>query len=482
MASELKKRAIQGIAWGSLGQIANQAGRFVTGIVLARLLSPEDFGLIGMLLIFTSLAEKVINGGFSQALIQKKEIDQSDKTSVFFVNLAAGIGCAVVLYLCAPLISDFYGREELVDLTRLIALTLPLRALSAVHSALMTRAFAFKLQLKLSLLAALCSGTVAIYLAFAGYGVFSLAIQIIAYDISLAVGSWIGNKWRPSLSFQLSSVRVLYQFGSKIFAASLLNAFFGEIHALLIGKLYPAAQLGYYTRARQLTNFPINSLCAVISKVSLPVLARVQDDPRKMKSISSQALSSTAFVSFNAMAAMAFMAEPLIKVLLTEKWLPAVLLLQLMCLGGALYPLHMIHLSIVSAIGRSDLFLKLELVKRVLLSVAILATVKFGVASLVLGSSIVSLIAYFLHNQTTSKLIDYSVRTQIWDIFPALGSALALALSLLTIQNTTNLPPLPLLAAQSLVALAIFSLCAVLFKTSLSTELQGWWSRRHQRT
>jgi teichuronic acid exporter len=417
----INHKAINAVVWSGVERLSAQLIRFVIGIILARLLLPAEFGLIGMLAIFMGVAQVFVNCGFGEGLIQKQNTTLRDECSVFYLNIAFGVFAAGALYAVAPWIAAFYHQPILTSLTRLMALDVVINSFGIVQIMLLTKEIDFKTQLKVSVISTIISGIIAVGLALQGFGVLSLAAQVLIGDALRVVLLWAFHGWRPAAVFSLASLRELLPFGSKMFASALLNSIFTEIYTLVIGRVYSPAALGLFTRAKQMQQLPVDNLCGIVGRVSFPVFAAVHHDKALLKRGVSKAARGLVMLNFPIMIGLAVVARPLVLVLLTQKWEACVPYIQLLCVGGALYPISLIHLNALAAQGRSDLFLRLEIIKKVVLAVSVALTFRYGVKGLLLGDIVVSLIACGLNSFYSVRLIGYSWKEQILDLLPYLG-------------------------------------------------------------
>lgn len=403
--------------WSLIERFGHQIIQFGIGLVLARLLLPEDYGLIGMILVFISLAQVFVEGGFPSALIRKTNPSVSDYSTVFWFNLLSAFFCYAILFFGAPLIASFFKEPKLVMLTRVVGVNIIISSIGIIQRTILSKDLNFKSQAKINLGSIIISGGIGVACAFKGYGVWSLVIQNICKNIFTSVILWISSKWRPKFIFSEGSFSELFGFGSKLLASSLINAISENLFSLIIGKMYNAKSLGFYTRANQFQKLPVSSIYGAISVVSYPVLSELQNDQAKLKEGYRSMIRMIAFVLFPIMAILSAISESMIHVILTNKWLPSVPILQILCIIGAFYPLHAINLDIIKVKGRSDLFLKLEVVKQCLNILMIVICYRWGVMGLVWGSVILNFICYYLNAAFSKTLINYSFLDQLKDIF-----------------------------------------------------------------
>ena len=425
--TNLKQETAKGFLWSAVERFSVLGLQFLMGLVLARLLLPSDYGLVGMLAIFLAISQTFVDSGFSSALIQKKNRTDTDYSTAFFFNIGIGLFFYLILFFTAPLIAKFYNIPELNSLTKVIGLNVFITSLAVVQRAKLTIKLDFKTQAKASLTSVFIGGCVGIAMAYKGYGVWALVVQSLLRNGLNTLFLWLLSKWMPKAVFSKSSFKELFSFGSKLLGAGLLNTIFQNIYLLVIGKLFSASELGFYTRAQQFQKMPSQNITSIIQRVTFPVLSSIQDDDEKLIKAYSNFIRLSAFVVFPLMIGLAVVAEPLIRLILTEKWMPTVPLLQLLCIAGMLYPVHAINLNILNVKGRSDLFLKLEIIKKLLITFAILITFSFGVKAMVIGQILTSFISFFINTHYSSKMINYGAWKQIKDMMPIIFITLLMA-------------------------------------------------------
>lgn len=417
--SDLRTKAIKGIGWSLIERIAQQAVAVVISIILARLLMPSEFGLVAMLTIFITIAKTFLDSGFGFALIQKKQTSLIDECSIFYFNLAVGGLLFLVLFLSAPWIAKFYNKPILVSLTRVLSINVLINAFGVIQTALLTKNLDFKTQFKIAVASSFISGTIGIYLAYSGYGVWSLVAQSILSNLVRTVLLWIFNSWKPEMVFSLNSLREMFGFGSKILFSALLETIYNNVYYVIIGKMFNSEELGYYARAKSMEQIPTVNITHSISRVAFPVYSKIQSDKIRLKQGVKRSLTSVSFIMFPTMIGLAVIAKPLILVLLTEKWLPSLPYFQLFCLLGILYPLHAVNLDVLKAQGRSEVYLKLEIIKKVLSVISIIITYRWGILAMIYGQLGASLVCYYANAYYTGKYLDYNIIEQLKDIvFP----------------------------------------------------------------
>lgn len=429
----LKQKTVNGIFWSFVDTIAGQGVTFIVGLILARLLSPYDFGLIGMLGIFMAISETFVYSGLGNALIRKKECTQNDYSTVFIFNLIVGILFYLILFFTAHPISIFFNEPELKPILQILGLVLIIDATSLIHKTILTKRIDFKLQAKVSIIASSVSGVIAIAMAYYGFGVWALVAQRLIRQTLYSLLFWILNKWRPLMLFCKQSFNELFGFGSKLLISALINNIYLNIYQVIIGKYFSTHQLGYYTRANEFNNLPSQNICTVISRVTYPVLAAQQDDIPRLRENYKKLIRMTTFVSFILMLGMAAIAEPLILTLIGSKWQQSIIYLQILCFSGMLYPLQALNLNMLQVQGRSDLFLKIEILKKIVVIPVILAGIIWGIKTLLVGMVISSFISYYLNSMWSGKGIGYPFIQQIKDLLPALVVALTMSTAVFSI-------------------------------------------------
>ena len=459
----LKEKTVNGLFWSLIDNFANLGVQFVVGIILARILSPEEFGLIGMLTIFIAVSQSFIDSGFSSALIRKKDCTQNDYSTVFFFNLAVSLACYILLFIFSGAISSFFKEPQLKYLIQVLGVGLVLNSFGIIQRTILTKNINFKTQTKVSLVSSIGSGVIAITMAYQGFGVWSLvALTLIRYALT-SLFLWIWTKWMPSFIFCKKSFAELFGFGSKLLASGLIDTIYRNSYYLIIGKFFSAAELGYYTRADQFQSMPSSNLNGIIGRVSYPMLSSIQDDIPRLKEAYIRVIRSTMLLTFILMLGMAAVAKPMILTLIGEKWSPAVVYLQLLCLVGMFYPLHAINLNMLNVQGRSDLFLRLEIIKKILALPTIALGIFFGIKIMIMGMMVNTIIAYYLNSYWSGKMIGYSFLQQVKDVFPSFLLALVVNGLVFSLNYLNITPPLLLLSLQIIAGgLATILICEFL--------------------
>ncbi len=429
MAESLKQKTVKGVGWSALDNAARYGMQFVTGIVLARLLSPDDYGLLGLVGIFTVICTALVNAGFTTALIRKKEATDDDYNTSFICNLAISLVLYAVMFVCAPLIADFFGRTELVALVRVASLELIIGALGMVQQTRLTKRIDFKTQTKITLIATAVSGLAGIGMALTGFGVWALVAQQLLSQAITTLLLYVYNRWMPRLRFSKESFNDLFGFGWKMMVSGLLDAIWKELYQVVVGKFYNPATLGQYTRGRHYARLFSSNLTMVVQRVTYPVLSSIQDDRERMVSAYRRIIRMSMFVTATALFFLGAVSEPLIYCMIGPKWHEASTYLPLICLSSTLYPLHAINLNMLQVQGRSDLFLGLEVIKKVITLVPLFVGAIVGIMPMLWSNLAVGIMAYFLNSYYSGRLLSYSSWMQLKDIAPSVGIACATALS-----------------------------------------------------
>ena len=416
MAESLKNKTVKGIVWSGIDNIVQFGVTFVVSIVLARLLSPDDYGLIGIIAIFTTICNTLINGGFTTALIRKKDVTDDDYSTSFIVNLVLSILFYIVIFICSPLIAGFFHREELVALTQVSSLGMIVGALAMVQQTRLTKRIDFKTQTKVTLIASVASGIIGIGLALLDFGVWALVAQGLSSQLLRTIFLWYFNRWMPHLRFSIQSFRDLFGFGWKIMLSGLLDSVWKELYQVVVGKFYSPATLGQYTRAKQFSTLFSSNLTSVIQRVTYPVLSDIQDDKERMVAAYRKIIKTTMFATFALMFFMGAISEPLLYCLIGEKWHEAATYLPWICFVGSFYPLHAINLNMLQVQGRSDLFLGLEIIKKIIGIAPLLIGAFVGIFPMLYAIVVTSIISYFLNSYFPGKLLGYTSIMQLKDV------------------------------------------------------------------
>lgn len=435
MSDSLKSKTVKGVVWSSIERFSTQGVQFLIMIIMARLLTPKDYGLIGMLAIFLAVAQSLIDSGFSQALIRKQDRTDVDNSTVFYFNIVVSSALYLILFIAAPFVADFYNQPELTSVMRVVCLGVILNSLAVVQRALLTVRIDFKTQAKASLSAAVISGCIGIVLAYCGFGVWSLVVQQL---LNLSVNTlllWIFSKWRPIAVFSWKSFHELFAFGSKLLASGLLDTLYRNIYPIVIGKLFSASSLGHYTRAQQFSEFPSSNVTGIIQRVTYPILCGIQDETERLEAVYRKFLKLSAFIIFPLMIGMSAVARPFIDIVLGTQWGFCGQLLQIICFAMMWYPIHAINLNLLQVKGRSDLFLRLEIIKKILGITVLCITAPFGLVVMCYGQIFNSIVALVINTYYTGKLINVGFIRQMKDLLPTILLSLIMFWAILLVNG-----------------------------------------------
>ena len=424
----LKEKTVRGVGWSAVDSVLGHGITFLVGLVLARLLSPSEYGLIGIVTIFITVFNASIDSGVAQAVIRKKDANNDDYNTMFITNMVLSVIMFLVLFLCAPAIASFFKRPELVVLTRVMGVVMIINALSITQNTVLTKRIDFKTKTKASLISAVLSGIVGIGMAFMGYGVWALVGQQITKQLTNTICMW-GVKWWPNLTFNHQSFKYMWGFGWKLLASSLIDTIWNQLYQVVVGKCYSPATLGQYSRSSEYASIFSTNINTIVGRVSYPVLAEIQDDKQRLVCAYRRIIKTTMFVTAISMISMGAIAEPMIYCLIGPQWHQAATFLPLICLSMSLYPLHAINLNMLKVQGRSDLFLSLEVIKKIIAIGPICLGIFVDIYWMVAGSVVTGIIAFFLNSYYSGRMIGYSSWMQIKDITPSYGLAFLIAMS-----------------------------------------------------
>lgn len=416
MSSSSKSKTVNGFKWGVIDNFANSGVTFLVGLVLARLLSAEEFGVLGIITIFINLSITIIDGGLATALIRKKNVNELEYNTVFYSNLCISIFLMLLLLVSSDFIASFFEQPILSSTLSVMSLVLLINAFSLLPKTILIRNLDFKSQAIFSLVSSLLSGIIGITMAYCGFGVWSLVGQQLSRQTFLMCGYWIAGKWRPRWMFSRTCFIDLFGFGSKLLVANLINSIFKDSFLTVIGKIYSPRDLGFYNRAEQFNTILSSNFGQIVRKVSLPSLSQIQDDEERLRVTYRKLMRYIAILSFAAVFTLAAVAEPLIIVLIGEKWLPSVKLLQIMSLYAAIYPLNMLNLNVLNLRRRSDYLLKLEIIKKILFIPVIAVGFFFKLEVMLWAAVIYYYIEFFINGWYSKRLIGYGIFDQIKDL------------------------------------------------------------------
>ena len=414
----LKRHALSGFVWSFLQQFSVQLITFSVQLILARILQPSEFGLIGMLTIFIGIGTALFEGGMTSSLIRVSAVDSRDYSTVFFFNLGISILIYLLFFFSAPCIALFYRQPILTNIARVYGLSFVFSAFGNVQNTILTKEMKFKKQTMITFPALLVGSIIGVILANNGFGVWSLVYSMLITNLLTSVFLWFSSDWKPQFIFDVDKFKLHFHFGYKMTLSSLLDAIFTNIYQIIIGRFYNPVLVGYYTRAHSLMMLPVGNVSAALNKVVFPLFAKVQHDIPSLRAAYKKIMLVVLFVITPIIVLMALLANQLVVFLFTEKWLLMVPIFQIICFSGVLYPLHLYNLMILQVKGRSDLFLKLEIVKKVVLVLIIVISIFYGFTSLLIGYVIASILALFINTYYAGSMIDYTMKQQLLDILP----------------------------------------------------------------
>ena len=445
MPETLRDKTVRGVGWSFADSILSIGVSFLVGLVLARLLTPDEYGLIGIALIFINVLNSIVDSGLSNALIRKKDATDVDFSTVFIANLVLSLLTFGILYIIAPSVSRFFGRPELIPLIRVMGSLVIINAISLIQSTVLTKRLDFKTKTKASLVSAIVSAVVGIGMAFSGFGVWALVGQSLSRQLVNTVCLWFLNRWRPGIVFSWQSFKSFWNFGWKLLASSLIDKTWNELYQVVIGKFYSPAFLGQYTRANQFSQLVSQNITNVVQRVSYPVLSEIQDDKNRMTAAYRKVIKTTMFFTVVVLFFLGSVSEPLIYCLIGPQWQDAARFLPIICISGSMYPLHAINLNMLQVQGRSDLFLRLEIIKKIIAVGPLCLGVFVSIYWMLVGSVMTGIVSFFLNSYYTGRDLGYSSWQQIRDISPSYGIATLVALSVyflkyLPVSNYVILP------------------------------------------
>lgn len=427
MANSLKQKTISGLIWNGIERFGSSLFLFLSNLVLARLLSPDDFGCIGMLLVFISVSDAIVDGGFGSALIQKKNPTQVDYSTIFFWNIVLSIFLYGVLYFSAPFIANFYGIEQLNNVLKVQGVILIINALVLIQQNILIKRIAFRQIAIINLTAIIVGTTVGIIFAYANYGVWSLVIKSLVTGVVRCLIYWIYSRWRPQWVFNWTSFKSLFRFGSFVFITVIVNNVYANIISLIIGKSFSAATLGYYTQARKLEEIPSQTLSSVVQNVTFPIFSQMQDNLSQLREAARKSLKSVAFINLPLMLLLFISAEPLFTLLFTDKWKPSVPYFQILCIFGYISSVIDLNGNVLKSLGKGKLFFYTRGFQKVLGICFVLVGLKWGMKGLLSGYVLSQYVALFIMTSVSGRLIEYGTLKQMKDLFPIIVISIAAA-------------------------------------------------------
>lgn len=472
---------IKNLIWRYAERCGAQIIQFVVQIILARLLTPQEYGLIGLMTVFISLALVFAQSGMGQALVQKKQSDETDFSTVFYFSIAFSLVIYAVLYFSAPLIADFYQEPILVDVVRVLSIMVIIGAVNSVQQAYVQKHMQFKRFFYSTLSGTIVSAVIGIAMAYHGFGIWALVAQQISNQLIGAIVLWFTVKWRPKWIFSFKRMGKLFSFGWKMLCSSLIDTLYSNIYSLVIGKRYSSADLGFYNKGKQFPMLIVQNINTTITSVLFPVLSEVQDEKERLKSMVRRSIVTSTFLIFPAMAGLAAVAKPLTILLLTEKWLPAVPFIQFCCFTYAFWPVHTANLQAIKALGRSDIFLWLEIIKKVIGVLVLIITLPHGLMVMMTARCGVTLLSSFINAYPNKKLLGYSYKEQLKDMAPSMVLSLLMMGAILPI-TLLNISPILQMILQVAAGVVVYAGMSKLFKLEcfeyILNTIKGFLSKR----
>lgn len=460
----LKRRAIAATTWSSIDVVVRQGLQFLVVMVLARLVSPEDFGVVAVLALFMGIAGVIVDGGLSTALIQNQSVDHTDESTVFWFNTSVGLFLAGCLAVSGGLISEFFDRPVLRPITVVAGCTIFLSSLGAVHTAILIKRLEFRTQLQAGFAATIVTGAVSISMAMNGFGVWALAAQMLGMAAMTTLFLWLLHRWRPLYTFSIQSARKLFRFGSFVLVANLIDTLYTRAYSLLIGRYIGIRELGYYARADHTKQLPVSLLTGILSRVTLPLFSETAGDPDKLRRGMQLAIRGLMLVNLPMMLGLAAIAEPLILTLFGEVWSAAIAPFQILCLAAALWPMNVININSLMAQGQADILLRIELPKKTIGIALLVAGMNFGIEGIAWSQVIFSVVAFVINGHYSGRKLRYGVSSQLRDVWPTLVLAVIMALLMMGAKPYLTVPVMAQLILLIIFGAAIFGAVAFLIK------------------
>ena len=469
----LQSKALSSLIWKLFERAGAKIIAFIVSIVLARLLSPDDYGAIALITIFTAVAQVFIQGGFTQALIQKKDTDDLDYSSVFYCSLSISIILYLLIYfIIAPCVAVFYKMPILTDVLRVLSLTIVIGTYNSMQNTLLAKKLLFKKLFWSSFGSIIFAGILGVVFAYAGFGVWALVAQQLSAVIMTSIIMTFTIKWRPKLLFSLARLKVLFGFGWKLLCSGLIEEIYQNVYSLIIGKKYSSANLAYWNRGKQFPMIIVDNINSSINAVMYPVMSGVQEERDKLKAIVRRSIKMSAYLLFPSMMGLAICAEPVVSILLTDKWLECVPYLQGWCFCYAWYPIHTVNLQVYKAMGRSDIFLKLEIVKKIVGITVLCITLPFGIWTMMCGMFGTTILNCIINSFPNSKLLKYGYLAQIKDLFPSILLTCGMGVCVWAI-SLIGLSTILTLILQVITGVGVYLIGSLIFKVEAFTYIMG---------
>lgn len=415
-AKSLKERTVSGVLWSAVDRFSSQGIQFIFGVLIARILLPEDYGVVVALNIFLAVAQAFIDSGFGQALIRKNDRTQEDFDTVFLFNVAVSLFFAAAFFLAAPVIASFFDSPLLIPVTKIVSLTLVVNALGAVQGTILVIELDFRKKAVISMVTITAVGALGLWMAYRGFGVWALVAQSVAGPTVRTVLQWLAVRWIPRFRFSVKSFRSMFSFGSRILATGLIDTVWGNLYNLVIGKVFAPASLGLYNRAESFASFPSSNIYGLVQGVLFPSLCKLQNERERLRNCYRQFIRLSSYIVFPMMTGLAAVADPFIHLILKDQWSGAIPLMQILCFALISYPLNAINITFPNILGHSEMYLRQVIVNKGVELVVLLATVPFGLMAMCLGRVLCSCVCLVLNTSGTRKLVDYGLRKQLGDV------------------------------------------------------------------
>lgn len=461
--ADINKKTLTNLIWRFAERCGAQGVSFIVSIVLARLLAPDVYGTVALVTVITTILQVFVDSGMGNALIQKKDADNLDFSSVFYFNFVVCLALYAGMWIAAPLIASFYEIPELTSLVKVVSLTIVISGVKNVQQAYVSRHMLFKRFFFATLGGTIFSAFLGIWMAYKGYGVWALVAQQLSNAAIDTLILWITVKWRPKLMFSLARLKGLFSYGWKLLASSLIDTVYTNIRQLIIGKLYSSADLAYYNKGRQIPNLFVTNINTSIDSVLLPVMSKEQDNKERVRTMTRRAVMTSTYIMAPLMMGLAFMATPVIRLLLTDKWISSVPFLRIFCITFMFYPIHTANLNAIKAMGRSDMFLKLEVEKKIVGVIVLVVTMWFGVMAMAYSMLFMSIVNQIINSYPNKKLLGYSYISQLKDIIPGIMLAVVMGFCILPLQ-LLPVPTIVIVILQVLLGAVIYIGVSALFK------------------
>ena len=459
----IKEKTVSNLIWRFAERTGAQLVGFIVSIILARVLGPDTYGTVALITVFTTIFQVFVDNGLGNALIQKKNADQLDFSTVFYTNLALCTVLYLILFFISPFIAKFYGDPSLCNLTRVIGLTILISSVKNVQQAYVSWNLIFKKFFFSTLIGTIVAAIEGIWMAYHGFGAWALAAQQVINTAIDTCVLWLTVKWRPTKEFSFERLKGLFSYGWKLLVSALIDTVYNNVRQLIIGKYYSSSELAYYNRGKQIPNVAISNINTSIDSVLLPVMASEQDDPARVRSMTRRSIKVSIFVIAPIMFGIAGCAEPLIRLLLTDSWMGSVFYLRVFCLSYSIWPIHTENLNAIKAMGRSDLFLKLEIIKKIIGVLSIIITVPLGVKALAMSLLVTGLISQVINAWPNKKLLNYSYFDQVRDIMPSMLLSIVMSISVAQLTYLRLSDPMTLLI-QVVCGICIYVIGSKIFK------------------